>query len=87
MIMMQILVTYDISDDKARKRISEICLDYGLDRTQYSVFTGQLKPVHIRGLGKSIRPYVKEGYVLIIPISSDDWENRQEIGAEIHHHE
>lgn len=83
--MIRVLVTYDISNDKARRKISETCLDYGLDRTQYSVFSGQLKPIHVRALAKAIRPLLKDGHVLIIPIASDDWDNRQEIGEEIHH--
>lgn len=35
-------VVYDISDDKARKKISDACLDYGLERVQWSVFLGEI---------------------------------------------
>ncbi|MCG2724904.1 MAG: CRISPR-associated endonuclease Cas2 [Elusimicrobia bacterium] len=37
-----LLVFFDISDDKIRRRISEVCKDYGLNRIQYSVFWGTL---------------------------------------------
>ena len=80
---LQVIVTYDISADKARHKVSECCLDYGLDRTQYSVFSGQLKPTHIRALAKQLEALLEEGHILIIPISRDDWERRQEIGEEI----
>jgi CRISPR-associated protein Cas2 len=79
--VLRILVTYDITEDKERKKISDCCLDYGLDRQQYSVFTGLLKPIHIRALAKALRPYVGSGQVIILPISSDDWEKRIEIGT------
>ena len=39
---LQTLVIYDIEEDAARLRISETCLDYGLERIQYSAFRGRL---------------------------------------------
>lgn len=36
------LVIYDIEDDRIRQRVSEICKDYGLERIQYSAFSGKL---------------------------------------------
>jgi CRISPR-associated protein Cas2 len=36
------LVIYDIENDKIRLKISETCLDYGLNRIQYSAFLGGL---------------------------------------------
>ena len=36
------IVTYDIPDDKLRKKIADKLLDYGLFRIQYSVFQGRL---------------------------------------------
>ncbi|MCS6837183.1 MAG: CRISPR-associated endonuclease Cas2 [Anaerolineae bacterium] len=83
--MLRVIVTYDVSNNKARRKISERCLDYGLDRAQYSVFSGLLRPTNIRALSKALQPYVKSGHVLIIPIASDDWEKRIELGAPIHH--
>jgi CRISPR-associated protein Cas2 len=76
-----------MSNDKARRKISECCLDYGLDRTQYSVFSGTLRPTHIKALSKALQPLVKEGHVIIIPISRDDWANRVELGETLAHDE
>jgi CRISPR-associated endonuclease Cas2 len=36
------LVIYDIPDDKLRAKVADICLDYGLDRIQYSAFLGEM---------------------------------------------
>lgn len=33
---------YDIPDDRLRLKISEACLDYGLERIQFSAFRGTL---------------------------------------------
>ncbi|NUQ05472.1 MAG: CRISPR-associated endonuclease Cas2 [Anaerolineae bacterium] len=79
--MNRVIVTYDITDDKARKKISDCCLDYGLDRHQFSVFSGLLKPIHLRALAKALEPLTETGQVLIIQIAADDWEKRIEIGA------
>jgi len=39
---MQVLVIYDVENDRVRHRVSEKCKDYGLRRVQYSAFKGQL---------------------------------------------
>jgi len=43
---MQCLVVYDIPDDRVRGKVADICLDYGLDRIQYSAFLGDLQRTH-----------------------------------------
>jgi len=35
-------VIYDISNDKIRKKISDLCLNKGLKRVQKSVFLGKI---------------------------------------------
>lgn len=85
--MLRVIVTYDIPNDKARRKVSECCLDYGLDRQQYSVFTGRLKPIHVRALAKALRAHIEAGHIMIIPVSSDDWEKRTEIGEGLLHHD
>ena len=37
-----VLVLYDVEDDRIRGRVAEACLDYGLERIQYSAFEGKL---------------------------------------------
>lgn len=36
------MVIYDVSNDKERGKLAEICLDFGLERVQKSVFLGEL---------------------------------------------
>ena len=78
--MVRIIVVYDISDDRVRTRVSETCLDYGLDREQFSVFTGRLKQTHIRELTKLLRKVLEAGQVQIIRVAADDWQRRIVIG-------
>ena len=40
------LLVYDISHDRTRSRVADVCLDYGLDRFQYSAFVGRLTRTH-----------------------------------------
>jgi len=37
-----VLVLYDISDDRTRTKVSDACKDYGLDRIQFSAYSGRL---------------------------------------------
>jgi len=37
-----LVLVYDIEDDALRNRVAEICLDYGLERIQFSAFFGRL---------------------------------------------
>lgn len=36
------LAVFDVPDDKARRKLGELCKDYGLDRFQWSAFEGEL---------------------------------------------
>jgi len=47
---MRILVLYDIPDDRIRTRVADACLDYGLERIQFSAFAGMLGRSHQREL-------------------------------------
>lgn len=84
--MIHVVVIYDIANDKTRKKVSDLCLDYGLDRHQYSVFTGLLKPTHFRELARLLRPHTDEGQITLIPVSADDWKRRIELGVSILEH-
>ena len=37
-----VVVAYDCEDDKLRSKLAKICKDYGLYRTQFSVFLGTI---------------------------------------------
>lgn len=75
---MKCLLLYDIPDDKIRTKIANFCLDYGLDRIQYSAFLGDLSGNHQeelmlklgRRLGKA------SGRIDLFPVCKEDWRGR-----------
>ncbi len=75
---MQCLVVYDIPDDGKRAKVADACLDYGLDRIQYSAFLGPLLPVHREELMRKIRQTLgkRPGNVQLFPICESDWADR-----------
>ncbi len=44
-------VIYDIADDLVRSRVANACKDYGLERIQYSAFSGSLDATRRAALG------------------------------------
>ncbi len=76
---MRVLVLYDISDDRARQRVADACLDYGLERVQFSVFVGELSRTHQRALFGEIRERVgrKAGHVVVLGVPEDVWDGRR----------
>lgn len=83
--MTYIMVIYDIRDDKCRNQVADICLDYGLDREQYSIFIGTLKNRQIRALAREVEKLITtDSYVLVIPMTADAWEKRVQMGAPLH---
>jgi CRISPR-associated protein Cas2 len=72
-----VLVLYDISDDKTRTKISEACKDYGLDRIQFSAFSGRLtkasrEELEMR-LGKTMGNHF--GAVTVIQLEQSNFDN------------
>ena len=78
---MKLLLIYDIEDDRARSKIADACLDYGLDRVQFSAFQGELSRNHQQELMLRISDHLGDanGQVLMLPICAQDWKNRLEI--------
>lgn len=72
------LVVYDITDDRVRNRVAEVCQDYGLDRIQYSAFLGELSRNHQEELFLRAKKCLgkKGGNVQLFPICKSDWEQR-----------
>jgi CRISPR-associated protein Cas2 len=73
------LVVYDISDDKLRAKVADICQDFGLDRIQYSAFAGRLARTHVEELGLKIKRRLgraKDAKVQIFSICEKDWDER-----------
>ena len=68
---MNTLVIYDITEDKIRNKVAEVCKDYGLTRIQWSAFLGELSNNH-GGLSKVKTLKDNEGNIQIFPICSKD---------------
>ncbi len=72
------LVVYDVVEDRVRQRISEACLDFGLERFQMSAFWGKLTATRRRELFLKLQDLLGEtpGRVLVQPVSDDDFAKR-----------
>jgi CRISPR-associated protein Cas2 len=68
------MVIYDIPDDRARMRIAEACLDYGLERVQYSAFSGKLTRNKREELFLRLTTILEEkpGKILVQPVCEKD---------------
>ncbi|MCB9436494.1 MAG: CRISPR-associated endonuclease Cas2 [Anaerolineales bacterium] len=79
--MFHVILIYDIECDRIRTKVATACLDYGLDRIQYSAFAGQLSRNHQEELMLRIRSLLTEGIakVQLVRINTKDWDNRLEI--------
>lgn len=55
---MRVVVSYDISDDKRRRRVVKVMESYGY-RVQYSVFECDLTSKQLRQMQKELHPHVK----------------------------
>ena len=75
---MRCLLIYDIPDDGVRTRIADFCLDYGLDRVQYSAFLGELGTNHQEELMLKIEAKLGKaaGRIALYPICKQDWRGR-----------
>lgn len=78
---MKCLLVYDIPHDGTRTKIADFCLDYGLDRIQYSAFVGDLARTHQEELILKIKERLgdRDGKIQLFPICEKDWEQRLEI--------
>lgn len=75
---MPVVVIYDIPHDGTRNKVADCCLDYGLDRIQYSAFVGELSRTHQEELMMKIKRRVgrQPAHVQIIPVAADEWARR-----------
>ena len=76
---MQCVLVYDIPDDGKRGKVADACLDYGMDRIQYSAFLGNLAMTHQEELMLRIKRVLGKhaGNVQLFPICEKDWGTRQ----------
>ena len=69
-----LILIYDIEDDKLRTRTSDICLDYGLERIQFSAFFGKLNRNRRQELAMKLQNEIgpEAARIRIIPVCADD---------------
>lgn len=81
--MARCVVIYDISDDRIRGKVADLCLDYGLQRIQYSAFLGNLTRAHQNELLQKTRRRLgrSPGHVVLFPLCETDFRARREISA------
>lgn len=81
---MQCLLIYDIPHDGARQKVADACLDYGLERIQYSAFMGDLSRPHQRELFGEIAHRVRgrTANVQLFPLDERSWAGRRTLAQE-----
>lgn len=79
--MNRVFLVYDITNDNSRTKIADACQDYGLDRIQYSAFTGELSRNRQEELMLCIANILGDntGNVKLIPVCESDWGKCLEI--------
>lgn len=75
---MHLLLIYDIVHDGRRAKVATACLDYGLDRIQYSAFVGLLNRTHQEELMMRIEAIIGDtpASVHLYPIDEKAWAKR-----------
>ena len=78
---MRCLLVYDIPHDGTRSKVADFCLDYGLDRIQYSGFLGDLARTYQEELILKIGEQLgdRAGKIQLFVICEKDWRQRLEI--------
>lgn len=78
---MRCLLIYDITHDGVRTKVADACLDYGLQRIQFSAFFGELNNVHQRELLSKIERRVGKhaANVQLFPLDEKSWSGRRVI--------
>ena len=78
---MRCLLIYDISHDGTRTKVADACLDYGLERVQYSAFMGELSWIHQKELLLQIKRRIgkHDANVQLFPLDEKSWTSRRVI--------
>jgi CRISPR-associated protein Cas2 len=74
-------VIYDIVEDLVRGRVANACKDYGLERIQYSAFSGSLDASRRAALATRLADTLgKEiGRILVLPVCERDVHAKREL--------
>jgi CRISPR-associated protein Cas2 len=69
-----LVLIYDIENDRLRTRIADACLDYGLERIQFSAFFGKLNRNRRQELALRLQGELgdESGRIRIIPVCEQD---------------
>lgn len=69
-----LVLIYDIEDDRLRTRVADVCLNYGLERIQFSAFFGKLNRNRRQELALRVKNELggENGRVRIIPVCEED---------------
>jgi CRISPR-associated protein Cas2 len=74
-------VIYDISDDRIRGRIAQICKGYGLYRVQKSAFLGDLNKNELDAIALECEELIEESdSVFVFPLCDDCFKKIKLIG-------
>jgi len=78
---MRCLVIYDITHDGTRTKVADACLDYGLERVQFSAFLGELSALHQRELLLQIKRRIGKhtANIQLFPLDEKCWSARRTI--------
>lgn len=78
---MRCLLIYDISHDGIRAKVADACLDYGLERIQYSAFMGELSWIHQKELLLQIKRRIgkHDANIQLFPLDEKSWTSRRVI--------
>jgi CRISPR-associated protein Cas2 len=78
---MRCLLIYDISHDGVRAKVADACLDYGLQRIQYSAFMGELSWIHQKELLLQIKRRIgkHDANIQLFPLDEKSWTSRRVI--------
>ncbi len=78
---MNCIVIYDIRSNRVRGKVADLCMDYGLNRIQFSAFAGNLLRTHQEELMKKARARLgkQAGKVYLFCIGDSEWKQRLEI--------
>ena len=82
---MRTIISYDISNDKRRRKVAKIMEGYGY-RVQYSVFECDLDPKKLAELKKRLKPLVKEKEwesVRFYPLAADCADKVEVLGKDL----
>jgi CRISPR-associated protein Cas2 len=74
-------VIYDIVDDLVRGRVANACKDYGLERIQYSAFSGSLDATRRNELATRLADTLgtEIGRILVLPVCEKDVRSKRDL--------